>query len=207
MRALLEHWRTRHDWCAAERMLNGWNPSRTRIDGLDIDFAHVRLPTLPGFGFSAAPAEPGWGITRTAAAWEVLMARPGYGRWGAQGGELGGAVIEELARRGATGLAGIHLNMLTFTPTPQEIAEADPDERAALAEAERFQRDQSAYALLQSTQPQTIGYSLTDSLTDSPRGSTPSSSSRAARQVTRKRASPSTRCWTSSRGTGCPARR
>ncbi|USX53651.1 epoxide hydrolase N-terminal domain-containing protein [Lentzea sp. HUAS12] len=95
MRALLEHWRTRHDWRAAERMLNGWNPSRTRIDGLDIDFAHVRLPTLPDFGFSAAPAEPGWGITRTAAAWEVFMARLGHERWGAQGGDLGSAVTED----------------------------------------------------------------------------------------------------------------
>ncbi|HEX7308197.1 epoxide hydrolase family protein [Lentzea sp.] len=209
IRALAEHWRTRHDWRAAERTLNGWGLFRTEIDGLDIDFAHVRsphedalplvlthgwpgsilefrhvvgpltdpeahgghardafhvvLPTLPGFGFSAAPAEPGWGVGRTAKAWETLMARLGYERWGAQGGDLGSAVTEELAHRGAAGLVGIHLNMLTFDPTPDEVAAADPDERAALDDAERYRHHQSAYAALQSTQPQTIGYSLADS--------------------------------------------
>ncbi|MFD5828590.1 epoxide hydrolase family protein [Lentzea sp. NPDC060358] len=209
IRALAEHWRTRHDWRAAERLLNGWGLHRTRIDGLDVDFAHVRsphedafplvlthgwpgsilefrhvvgpltdptvhgghardafhvvLPVLPGFAFSAAPAEPGWGIGRTAAAWETLMARLGYARWGAQGGDFGSAVTEELARRGAAGLAGIHLNMLTFAPTPQEVAEADEAEQAALDAAAHYQRHQSAYAALQSTQPRTIGYSLADS--------------------------------------------
>jgi pimeloyl-ACP methyl ester carboxylesterase len=209
MRSLAEHWRTRHDWRAAERMLNGWNLFRTRIDGLDIDFAHIRsphdtalplvlthgwpgsilefrhvigplthpeahgghprdafhvvLPTLPGFGFSAPPAEPGWGIARTAAAWETLMARLGYERWGAQGGDLGSAVTVELARRQAVGLVGIHLNMLMFDLTPDEVAAADPAERAALAAGEHFRRHQSAYAAVQSTQPLTIGYSLADS--------------------------------------------
>ncbi|WP_432838317.1 epoxide hydrolase family protein [Dactylosporangium sp. CA-092794] len=208
---LIEHWRTRHDWRQAERMLNNWGVFRTRIDGLDIDFLHIRsrhddafplllthgwpgsvlefrhvigalsapeahggraadafhlvLPTLPGFGFSAAPTETGWGISRTAAAWETLMARLGYQRWGAQGGDLGSAVTEELARRGASGLAGIHLNMLTFQPTAAEIEAADAAELEALADAEHYRQHLAGYAAQQTTRPQTIGYAIADSPT------------------------------------------
>lgn len=44
MRRLVERWRTGYDWRATERLLNGWNSSRTAIDGLDIHFLHVRSP-------------------------------------------------------------------------------------------------------------------------------------------------------------------
>src|SRR5581483_5831595 len=42
MQALVEHWRTRYDWRKAEVALNGWPQFKTRIDGLDIHFIHVR---------------------------------------------------------------------------------------------------------------------------------------------------------------------
>lgn len=49
------------------------------------DAFHVVCPSLPGYGFSAKPAGPGWGVERIAAAWAGLMARLGYERYGAQG--------------------------------------------------------------------------------------------------------------------------
>jgi pimeloyl-ACP methyl ester carboxylesterase len=45
------------------------------------DAFHLVLPTLPGFGFSAKPAETGWNLGRTAGARITLMDRPGYDRW------------------------------------------------------------------------------------------------------------------------------
>ena len=33
------------------------------------DAFHVVAPSLPGYGFSDRPAEPGWGVERIAAAW------------------------------------------------------------------------------------------------------------------------------------------
>src|SRR6478672_10104707 len=36
------------------------------------------LPSLPGYGFSGAPAEVGWDLGRTARAWAALMQRLGY---------------------------------------------------------------------------------------------------------------------------------
>lgn len=44
IRALVDRWRDGYDWRATEAMLNGWNSSRTVIDGLGIHFLHVRSP-------------------------------------------------------------------------------------------------------------------------------------------------------------------
>jgi len=42
MRALADHWRTAHDWRAAEARFNAFPQFVTEIDGLDIHFVHVR---------------------------------------------------------------------------------------------------------------------------------------------------------------------
>ena len=134
------------------------------------DAFHLVIPSLPGFGFSARPTTTGWGVQRTARAWIALMHRLGYDRWFAQGGDIGAAVTEQMAAITAdpasstpTGLAGMHLNMAMFTPTPEEQAQATPEEQQMLAEAGYYWQHLSGYAQVQSTRPQTIGYSLTDS--------------------------------------------
>ena len=55
-------------------------------------YFHVVCPTLPGFGFSGKPSATGWTVERIAAAWDTLMTRLGYRRYGAQGGDWGSAV-------------------------------------------------------------------------------------------------------------------
>ncbi|MFD8496613.1 epoxide hydrolase family protein [Amycolatopsis sp. NPDC059657] len=44
LRALTEHWITKYDWRKAESRLNSYPQFKTRIDGLDIHFLHVRSP-------------------------------------------------------------------------------------------------------------------------------------------------------------------
>ena len=56
------------------------------------DAFHVVCPSLPGYGFSGKPDRPGWGVEQIADAWAELMARLGYERYGAQGGDWGAAV-------------------------------------------------------------------------------------------------------------------
>ncbi len=68
----------------------------TAHGGNAADAFHVVCPSLPGFGFSAKPSTTGWGVDRIAAAWAVLMARLGYARYGAQGGDWGSAVTTSL---------------------------------------------------------------------------------------------------------------
>ena len=45
------------------------------------DAFHLVLPSLPGYGFSAVPAELGWFAGRFAQAWGKLMPRRGYTRY------------------------------------------------------------------------------------------------------------------------------
>jgi epoxide hydrolase len=101
------------------------------------------IPSLPGYGWSGKPAEPGWGVARIARAWAELMARLGYERYGAQGTDWGTSVSAALGRHDQ--VAGIHL-MPPLAPTA--AAQGDDD---------------AGYSTQQRTRPQTVGYALTDS--------------------------------------------
>ena len=76
------------------------------------DAFHLVLPSLPGYGFSAEPAEVGWDPGRVARAWAELMRRLGYTRYVAQGGDQGASVTDAMGRQAPEGLAGIHMNLL-----------------------------------------------------------------------------------------------
>jgi pimeloyl-ACP methyl ester carboxylesterase len=128
------------------------------------DAFHVVCPTLPGFGFSGQPAEPGWDLSRIADAWDRLMSRLGYPRYGAQGGDWGARVTIELARRHPAGLAGIHLNMVPAVPAPgTEGDDLTERERDALETLARHRSQGQGYVAIQSTRPQSVGYGLVDS--------------------------------------------
>ncbi|WP_313540595.1 epoxide hydrolase [Sphingomonas sp.] len=125
---------------------------------------HLVIPSLPGFGFSDKPTEPGWNVGRVAGTYAELMRRLGYvAHWFAQGGDWGAAVVSALAHMRAPGLSGIHLNMVLFRPTDQEVAEASLEEQAMLAAMARYEAEQSGYMKLQNTRPQSVGFALADS--------------------------------------------
>jgi pimeloyl-ACP methyl ester carboxylesterase len=130
------------------------------------DAFHVVCPSLPGFGFSGKPTEPGWGPDRIARAWSVLMNRLGYERFGAQGGDWGSAVTTALALRQPERLVGIHLN---YAPEPvrsrseAENVDLTDDERQSVADLDHHLEWGTGYALQQATRPQTLAYGLTDS--------------------------------------------
>src|SRR6266508_1558386 len=61
--------------------------------GRDRDDAfHLVIPSLPGFGFSGPTTAPGVEGRTIAAAFAELMARLGYDRYVAQGGDIGAQV-------------------------------------------------------------------------------------------------------------------
>jgi pimeloyl-ACP methyl ester carboxylesterase len=137
-----------------------------RHGGAEADAFHVVCPSLPGFGFSGKPTATGWGVERIADAWDRLMARLGYARYGAQGGDWGSSVTMNLAQRHPGHLIGIHLNMV---PGTAQAAGADPDavptdsERSALEAIAAHMREGTGYSKQQSTRPQSLGYGLVDS--------------------------------------------
>ena len=126
------------------------------------DAFHLVIPSLPGYGWSDKPDRTGWNIPRIGAAWEQLMLRLGYERFGAQGGDWGSMVTAAIGLNHTEHLAGIHMNMPIVIPlTPAE--EMTPSEAAAVANFENYQNWEAGYSTQQSTRPQTVGYGLADS--------------------------------------------
>ncbi|MFI5608930.1 epoxide hydrolase family protein [Amycolatopsis sp. NPDC051903] len=125
------------------------------------DAFHVVAPSLPGYGWSDKPARAGWGVERTARAWDRLMVSLGYDRYGAQGGDWGSAVSGALGEVAPERVAGVHVNMAA-APLGQ-FDDPTPGEVAALEAAKEFGRTGRGYSGQQATRPQTLGYGLTDS--------------------------------------------
>jgi pimeloyl-ACP methyl ester carboxylesterase len=131
--------------------------------GAAADAFHVVAPSLPGYGFSDKPTNRGWGVPRIASAWIALMARLGYDRWVAQGGDWGAGVTTAIGVFRPPACSAIHLNMPLVYPERQDRVEPTPQEQAALASMARYHEQESGYAKQQSTRPQSLGYGLIDS--------------------------------------------
>jgi pimeloyl-ACP methyl ester carboxylesterase len=129
------------------------------------DAFDVVVPSMPGYGFSDHPTEPGMEPQRIAALWAELMAGLGYDRFGAQGGDWGSMVTTFLGADHAARVVGIHLNMvIAFPPDPANpVAGVEPDELAGLAQMGEFLEKETGYQRIQGTKPQTLSYGLNDS--------------------------------------------
>ena len=135
----------------------------TRYGGAAEDAFHVVVPSLPGFGFSDRPSEPGWNYLRIARAWSELMNRLGYDeRWVAQGGDWGSVVVHVLAKLKPQGLRAVHTNWPQVVPL-SEPEHMTPEEQQAWDRVVEFQTVNNGYWREQATRPQTLGYALADS--------------------------------------------
>ena len=130
------------------------------------DAFDVVVPSLPGYGFSDRPTEPGMSNARIADLFAGLMTSLGYARFGAQGGDWGAGVSTWLARRHGERVTGIHLNYIPGSYRPHVGADDPPlsaEERAFQAECARWYDVEGAYAHVQRTRPQTLAFALNDS--------------------------------------------
>ncbi|HLZ05181.1 MAG TPA: epoxide hydrolase [Bradyrhizobium sp.] len=134
----------------------------TAHGGNATDAFHLVCPSLPGFGFSDKPEITGWGVERIASCWATLMAKLGYERYAAQGGDWGSAVTTALGAQDPTHCLGIHVTLaMGSRPIPGE--QPTQEEARALAGLKHYRAWDSGYSKQQSTRPQTLGYGLTDS--------------------------------------------
>ncbi|WP_238845483.1 alpha/beta fold hydrolase [Nocardia terpenica] len=136
--------------------------------GAAADAFHVIIPALPGFGFSGPVTDSGWTTERIARAWDELMRRLGYDRYGVQGGDIGAAVSPQVGRVAPDRVLGVHVNggpgALAPVPIPEpELAELTDVERDRVRRIEAFMREEFGYIAIQSTRPQTLAYGLVDS--------------------------------------------
>src|SRR3954465_4061548 len=135
------------------------------------DAFDVVVPSMPGYGFSAKPAAPGWDPVHIARAWIVLMKRLGYRRFVAQGGDWGAQITDVIGREAPPELLGIHSNMpgtvpadlakalAAGAPAPEGLAD---DERPAYEQLLFLYTKGIGYATEMNLRPQTL-YGLADS--------------------------------------------
>jgi epoxide hydrolase len=166
------HQRSPHDDALPLLITHGWpgsvvefhkviEPLVNPASGRPEDAFHVICPSLPGYGFSGRPTDTGWGVEKIAAAWETLVGRLGYDRYGAQGGDWGAAVTTQIGRNRGHCIA-IHLNMPMARPAAGS-GDLTEDEQQALAAFAEHRKWGTGYSKQQSTRPQTVGYGLVDS--------------------------------------------
>ena len=146
------------------------SPTPRAHGGDPADAFHLVIPSIPGYGLSGPTREPGWTTDRVAKAWAELMARLGYERYGAQGGDWGAFVSPQLGRIDPDHVVGVHLNAAIFGFIP--FGPVDPDELATFTDAEKQRLERlntstagpgNGYFEVQATRPQTLAYALTDS--------------------------------------------
>jgi pimeloyl-ACP methyl ester carboxylesterase len=150
-------------------LTHGWPGSIAEF--LDVveplrDSFHLVIPSIPGFGFSGPTTDTGWNNARIARAWAALMARLGYERYGAQGGDMGALIAPDLARHAPDRVVGVHVNAASvgFIPLgPADESGLTEAERGRLEKIRHFTNEEWGYNQLQSTRPQTLAYALTDS--------------------------------------------
>jgi pimeloyl-ACP methyl ester carboxylesterase len=101
-------------------------------------------------------------VARIALAWDELMTRLGYQRYGAQGGDWGAAISRELGVGVPGHVIGVHLNMLIPSGSLDDPDLTDVEKRR-LDRSRQFRATGMGYGAIQSTRPQTLAYALTDS--------------------------------------------
>jgi pimeloyl-ACP methyl ester carboxylesterase len=128
------------------------------------DAFDVVVPSLPGYGFSDRPKQPGMTLRIISDLWVQLMVGIlGYERFAAHGGDIGAGVTSSLGRYHHARMIGIHL---TSVGSPYLGPEAPPlttAEQSYLSLGERWDQEEGAYSHQQSTRPQTLAYGLNDS--------------------------------------------
>ncbi len=129
------------------------------------DAFDVVVPSVPGFGFSDRPLDPGMSRSKVARLWVRLMEELGYPSFGAHANDIGAVISSYIAHETPERLIGFHTLMPTY-PSPS-FERDDPPMSAAeqrFAEfAKNWDRDEGGYNLIQETRPQTLAYALNDS--------------------------------------------
>lgn len=148
-------------------LLHGWPDGFLRFERalpLLTDRFDIVVPSVPGYGFSDAATRPGVGPVRVADLFAELMTTLGFGRFGVHGGDIGSTIAEVIAQRHPARVLGLHLgDVPAWHRYTIDAAHASAPVRAHLEGMNTWFAAEGAYAALQRTKPQTLGYALADS--------------------------------------------
>ncbi len=127
------------------------------------DSFDVIVPDLPGYGFTDKPRELGT-LFRVNDLWKRLMTEIlGYKKFVAHGSDWGSTVTEQLARSHPDSVLAIHLTDVPFGHLFQKPDNPSSEEEKFFKKNEEWIQKEGAYALIQSTKPNSLAPALNDS--------------------------------------------
>lgn len=136
---------------------------------------HVVAPSIPGFGWSDAPTEPGADVAFMAEHMNELMLQLGYAQYVAQGGDWGSIITAVCAYRFPNRCVAYHTNMPVPMTLPSDmygmvrllfgLVTMSRKERQGVRDTMYFMRYEDAYQRIQGTKPQSLSFGLNDSPT------------------------------------------
>ncbi|KAL1748783.1 Alpha/Beta hydrolase protein [Schizophyllum fasciatum] len=134
---------------------------------------HIIAPSIPGFSFSSPPqSTPGISIHQIASTYHKLMQELGYSRYLVQGGDWGSLIVRSMSFQHPEACIGIHINtVVASSPSPLRQPFSFARYVVGLLQGtigyDKMRLwetgQESGYAKIQGTKPQTISYALADS--------------------------------------------
>ena len=150
-------------------LVNGWPsnfyellplvPRLTKeTNGVSFD---VVIASLPGFGFSDRPHQPGMNLSRIGERLAVLMTRLGYERFMVHGSDMGAGALQLIASLYPDRVIAMHqCNVYWNLPKPEN---ATKEEQEYFKRGQEWAAKEAAYGMVQSTKPQNLAFGLNDS--------------------------------------------
>ncbi|MEG3637240.1 epoxide hydrolase family protein [Micromonospora palythoicola] len=156
-------------------LLHGWPSSFVQLlpmlsrlvdpaghGGDPADAVDAVVISLPGYGFSSRPRQPGADTAHIADQIVEVMAALGHRRFVGRGSDLGAGVLQQMALRHPQAVAALHLSGTNpyLGWVPDDLSDA---EKRFVEDAKRWNQSEMAYAQEHATKPQTLAYALNDS--------------------------------------------
>lgn len=138
-------------------------PLLTKEDETGFSF-DVIVPSIAGYGFSGIPGHTGMTTKEIAGLFSDLMTNVlGYEKFIAHGGDWGSSITEKIALYHGDHLIAIHLTDVPFAHSLEEIKNCSAAEKKFFETLKKWQQNEGAYSMIQSTKPQSLAYGFNDS--------------------------------------------
>ncbi|XP_022240816.1 epoxide hydrolase 1-like isoform X1 [Limulus polyphemus] len=139
----------------------------------------VICPSIPGYGFSEAPHQPGFSVADAGRVFVKLMARLNFHKFYLQGGDWGSAISMVISSVYPENVLGVHLNFVAVQGGfaskmkhligilfPSLVADTPAQQRhlfSPFMEKVYYLLRETGYAHIQGTKPDTVGTGVSDS--------------------------------------------
>ena len=145
-------------------LIHGWPDSFYRfykVIPLLTEKFHIVVPSLPGFGFSEKVAMNSAATADLLAS--LMQDELGYEAFAVSSSDIGTPIVQALATNHKDAVSFVHLTDTGYPMGAEDFSTMTPEEQAFAGKCQQWWYTEGAYNMLQSTKPQTLAFSLSDS--------------------------------------------